>query len=357
MMKKNKIKLIFSSIIILLPAVFGLLAWNKLPPEFSSHWGEGVKINGFSSPASFVLILPLILLAINWIMIFISLRDPRFKNQSQKAFNVVIWIIPFVSVFSNGIVYLSLFYYPFNMISLISVFMGVGLILMGNYMPKFKQNYMLGIRTKTTLTSEANWNATHRLAGKMWVVGGIVTLFLAFLPPMPMFIAFFVIMMIVSIVPIIYSYRFYKKNGAEKDEVEYDEDRKKVAKRIILPIIISLLVIPVILFTGKVTVEFGETEFKTDSSYWSALTVEYDSVVDVELRENFDRGSRINGIGSVKLCSGLFENDEFGRYMLYSYTANDTVIVVTTTNAVLVFNMEDSEKTSEIYEQLKEICK
>lgn len=357
MIKKNKVKLIISSIVILLPAIFGLIAWDRLPVQFASHWGADAKVSGFGSPAAFVLILPLILLAIDWLAILVSLRDPKFKDQSQKVFNLVIWIVPVISVFANGIVYLSVFGYSFNAMMLIPLFMGFGFIVMGNYMPKCKQNYMFGIRIKTTLTSEANWIATHRLAGKMWVMGGIVALFLVFLPPVPMGIAFLAVTMTVTLVPIIYSYAYYKKYGAEKDMSEYREEQRKIAKKIAIPLIIILAFVPMLMFTGKVTVEFEDTAFKADSSYCSPLSVEYGSVVGIQLRDDFERGSRINGIGSLKLCAGLFRNDEFGQYTLYSYTSNDTAIVVTTTSGVLVINMEDNEKTEELYGQLKEKCK
>jgi len=45
---------------------------------------------------------------------------------------------------------------------------------MGIYMPKLKQNYYAGFKLPWTLESEENWNATHRLAGKIWPVGGLL---------------------------------------------------------------------------------------------------------------------------------------------------------------------------------------
>ena len=50
---------------------------------------------------------------------------------------------------------------------------GVMFIGLGNYMPKLKQNYTIGIKVPWTLNSEENWNMTHRMAGKVYVVGGV----------------------------------------------------------------------------------------------------------------------------------------------------------------------------------------
>lgn len=48
-------------------------------------------------------------------------------------------------------------------------------------MSKIRQNYTVGIRLPWTLSSEDNWDKTHRLAGKLWIVGGVLVLFNVFL--------------------------------------------------------------------------------------------------------------------------------------------------------------------------------
>ncbi len=59
---------------------------------------------------------------------------------------------------------------------------GVGalLIVLGNYMPKIKPNYFIGIRTPWTLESEAVWNKTHRLGGKVFIAMGMLSMLTAF---------------------------------------------------------------------------------------------------------------------------------------------------------------------------------
>ena len=56
------------------------------------------------------------------------------------------------------------------------ILLGVLFIFAGNYLPKSRQNYTVGIRIPWTLDNEENWNKTHRLAGYLWVAGGIVML-------------------------------------------------------------------------------------------------------------------------------------------------------------------------------------
>lgn len=91
------------------------------------------------------------------------------------------------------------------------LFMGALFVVIGNYMPKCKQSYTLGIKLPWTLDDEENWNKTHRLAGFLWVIGGVVIMASAFLGK---FWLFFVVLVPMVIIPTVYSYILYrnKKN-------------------------------------------------------------------------------------------------------------------------------------------------
>ena len=47
-------------------------------------------------------------------------------------------------------------------------------MIIGNYLPKVKQNNTIGIRVVWTLQDEENWSATHRFSGKLWVASGVL---------------------------------------------------------------------------------------------------------------------------------------------------------------------------------------
>ncbi|CAN5253030.1 hypothetical protein BH11BAC6_BH11BAC6_05780 [soil metagenome] len=85
---------------------------------------------------------------------------------------------------------------------------------MGNVMISLKPNYFAGIRVPWTLESPDNWRATHRMAGKLWFICGIVlTMLTLVLPTTTAFIVFMVCVGILVIVPIGYSYNYFKKNA------------------------------------------------------------------------------------------------------------------------------------------------
>ena len=96
--------------------------------------------------------------------------------------------------------------HPVDMSLAFRVLMPVFLILLGNQMGRIRFNYFVGIRVPWTLDNEEVWNRTHRLAGKLWVVGGAIALGAALLPPVPGTIAMVAVMGVVTVVPIVYSY-------------------------------------------------------------------------------------------------------------------------------------------------------
>ena len=49
MLKKHKMQLIWSSVVILLPVVAGLILWKALPEQFTTHWNAAGEADGFGS--------------------------------------------------------------------------------------------------------------------------------------------------------------------------------------------------------------------------------------------------------------------------------------------------------------------
>ena len=88
------------------------------------------------------------------------------------------------------------------------ILFGLLFTVIGNYLPKCKQNYTIGIKIPWTLDSEENWNKTHRFAGIFWVVGGLATLVLGLFGGAWAYIP---IMLAMGIAPIVYSFLLFRK--------------------------------------------------------------------------------------------------------------------------------------------------
>lgn len=362
MIKRNKVQIIVSSIVTILPVVAGLVMWNILPDRMTTHWGMSGEADGFSSKVFAVFGLPLIMLAVQWICILATMLDPKNKEQSSKVVGMVLWIIPITSLITNGMVYAVSLGYTGSIDIGMRVLLGLMFIILGNYMPKCKRNRTIGVKVSWALQNEENWNKTHRFTGRLWVAGGVLILATMFVPMENIMWLFLGVILILSFVPMIYSYLYYRKQVKEgtatKESLDGDPKTKAWEKKVtVISIFVTipiLIFVGIILFTGDISIEYGDKSFTLDSAYWESMTVNYEEIAAVEYREQDTSGSRVGGFGSLKLEMGNFENEEFGRYVRYSYMDCDACVVLHSKDGkVLVVNGVDEESTKGIYEELK----
>jgi len=208
MIKKNLKVLIITSIVILLPILAGLILWNQLPEQIPTHWNAAGEIDGWSSKPFAVFGLPAILLAAQWLCVLGTAADPKRSAHPQKILHLVLWIIPVLSVLLNVLTYMAAMGRQVQMEVIMPVFIGLLLAIVGNYLPKCKQNYTIGIKIPWTLNNEENWNKTHRFAGWLWTVCGIIIMLTGFFGG---FWIFFIIVLLMVLAPIAYSYILHRK--------------------------------------------------------------------------------------------------------------------------------------------------
>lgn len=208
MIKKNLKTLIITSIVILLPVLAGLILWNQLPDPMPTHWNASGEVDGWSSKPFAIFGLPAILLAAQWLCMLGTAADPKKNNHPEKILHLVLWIIPLLSVVLHTFVYLIALGYGVRMEVVMPILMGLIFTIIGNYLPKCKQNYTIGIKIPWTLNNEENWNKTHRFAGWLWTFCGIVIMFTGFFGGFWFFIG---IVLVMVLVPVLYSYLIYHK--------------------------------------------------------------------------------------------------------------------------------------------------
>lgn len=208
MIRKNWKLLLVTSVVLLIPMVMGLLLWGRLPAQIPYHWNVSGEVDGWCGKSFAVFGMPVILLAFHWLCVLASSMDPKGKNHSGKALQLVLWLVPVLSVMLHTCVYLVSLGQNVRVEVVMPVFMGLLFAMIGNYLPKCKQNYTIGIKIPWTLNSEENWNRTHRLAGRLWLGCGIAIMLTAFFDS---FWIFLVILAVMVLVPLVYSYTLHKK--------------------------------------------------------------------------------------------------------------------------------------------------
>lgn len=208
MVRKNKKLLIITSLLILLPIPVGLLLWNRFPETMAVHWGFTGNEDGYTGPAFIVFAMPMLMLALHWLCVLFTAMDKGNQGRNQKMFRIMLFSIPVICNLSLLGIYAFALGLEFSPVAWTVIPMGILFAVIGNYLPKTRMNSTMGIKIYWTYTSEANWNATHRFGGKVWVIGGIVTMLTAIRGN------FWVLMVILAamvILPTVYSYRYYVK--------------------------------------------------------------------------------------------------------------------------------------------------
>ncbi len=207
MLKKNLRTIIATALITLSPIVIGLILWDKLPAEIATHFGTNGIPDRYSSKAFAVFGLPFVMLAIHLLCVLATRLDPKHSNITDRNFKLVLWIAPLISV----VLCVLSFAYSINntvpVVTVIIILMGVLFTIAGNLMPKVKQNYSIGIKIPPTLEDKENWYKTHRFAGKLWVIGGVVICLTAVLENIFVFMA---ITLVLAFAPMVYSYAISK---------------------------------------------------------------------------------------------------------------------------------------------------
>ena len=210
--KINKKLVLFTSILILLPSLVGCVFWNQLPEEIPTHFNLLGQADGYNHKMSAIFGLPTLMLLMHWLLLFLMIKDPKSSNISSKIQLLIYWIIPFVSCLSMISIFGESLGYSMMSGLLAQIFMGVVMIVIGNYLPKTHRNYIVGIRLPWTLENDENWRKTNRLAGKIWVLGGLL-LFLNSFVQLYVYWVFFLTLFFVVIIPSVYSYQLSKSES------------------------------------------------------------------------------------------------------------------------------------------------
>lgn len=216
MWKKNKVLVIITAIICLLPIIAGLIFWNQLPEKVPSHWGVNGEVDGWSSKPVFVFVMPCLMAAVHLLCVFCSKFDPKQAEPPKQMAQLVLWICPMISLLLSAATYsIALGYELLNIPVIASAIIGVTFILIGNFLPKCRQSYTMGIKLPWTLCDEGNWNATHRVGGWVWMGCGVVCLATAILGQ---FLIVMGVLLVAIIVPTVYSYVYYRKHKNNVEE-------------------------------------------------------------------------------------------------------------------------------------------
>ncbi|MBE6703695.1 MAG: DUF1648 domain-containing protein [Ruminococcaceae bacterium] len=173
---KKKIFFI-TSIVCLLPIIAGLILWNKLPDSVPIHFDMYNNPDNFAPKWFAVFGLPIFMVVLQAICCVINDINAAKHGERVKLERATKWIIPIMSVLLCAVTYIYALGVKLDIRICVTMIVGVILIVIGNYLPKFDYIKNYDINTEKA-------RIINRFIGFETVIMGILFLVSLFFPPM-----------------------------------------------------------------------------------------------------------------------------------------------------------------------------
>lgn len=228
-MKNRKNKMNWILLALCLISLAGhLLILDKLPETIPIHWNAAGEIDGYGH-RSMDLIMGALPLGLWILMTVLPKLDPRKENyeKHQKVYGLITLLLTLVMIVLSWITALAGLGYNVDVGTLTPMVLGVVFVVMGNYMPKIRSNYFVGVRTPWAIENTWVWRKTQWMGGITFILMGVVIFGSVFLPVslrMPLLMA---VVFGGVIWDYLYSWLMFKKAKKEGKLGKYQEDSEK----------------------------------------------------------------------------------------------------------------------------------
>ena len=215
-MKNSKLVIIG---LVLLSFVLVGISFSFLSDIIPIHLGVDGKPDQYGSKY-FVLLFPLIMTLASISILLVNKYGKVSDNYKENLlktclkvdgilFGVEVVFIIYASLYNENSV--------FDVSKVILPLIGLSLVSIGNYMPKIMKNKTLGVKTYWSMYNDVTWQKTHRLAGFVFVISGLIVIILSlFFKDAVNFIILMVVLLIALIITTVASYIYYKEEKSKE---------------------------------------------------------------------------------------------------------------------------------------------
>ncbi|WP_040952861.1 SdpI family protein [Gorillibacterium massiliense] len=197
---------------------YGLYQRNSLPDRVVTHFGANGP-NGHMNKDGMLLLLGAISVGLPILAGPLRAIDPKRQRYAmfEGSYRIIrISILLILDFLFYQMIDYNLGKEIFAVIPSTLVLGGVMFVIIGNYMPRIKDNYFVGIKTPWTLADPEVWRRTHRMAGPIWIIGGVLMIAAAFVSPEWRQIAMIAAILLCVLAPSAYSYVLWRQKNAKQ---------------------------------------------------------------------------------------------------------------------------------------------
>lgn len=169
-----------------LMAMLSAFAWWQTDPgqQLPVHWNMRGEVDRYGSRFEAFAVAPLIWAGLVVLLAALPSMEPRRRHLAQSRRP---WLATSVAVGALMLVVHTTLVgtalgVPISVDRVVPVALGLMLAVVGNYFGKLRSNFFIGVRTPWTLSSERSWRKTHRWAGRLFVLVGLLMVATAALP-------------------------------------------------------------------------------------------------------------------------------------------------------------------------------
>ncbi|HWK88819.1 MAG TPA: SdpI family protein [Longimicrobium sp.] len=192
--------------------------YGRLPDRIPTHWNAAGQVDGYAGRLEGAFLSPAIATATLALMYVLRRIDPRRDNVRRFAgeWVLIVNLIILFLAFLQGATMAYALGVEMDVTGVTLAAAGLMMAVLGNFMPRIRSNWYMGIRTPWTLDNERVWRATHRVGGVTFVIGGLGIFAAAWLPEQARTWVMTASIAFAAGIPLVYSYVAYRRDAAGK---------------------------------------------------------------------------------------------------------------------------------------------
>ncbi|PIR69187.1 MAG: hypothetical protein COU47_03725 [Candidatus Niyogibacteria bacterium CG10_big_fil_rev_8_21_14_0_10_46_36] len=194
--------------------ITGAFAYPYLPAEVASHWNARGVADDYMPKFWGIFLMPIVMFVLLAVYRIVPAIDPLRKNiESFRSYYNLFWLVLFLfffAIFLLIVIWNLGYMFSFTLFiipPIAALFYAIGAVL-----EHTKRNWFMGIRTPWTLSDDTVWEKTHKLAGRLFKIGGLFALTGLIIRDSAFALgAIIVPAMAIALISVVYSYIVYRQ--------------------------------------------------------------------------------------------------------------------------------------------------